>query len=47
MIKGPEKKIWERSFANELVQLAQGIRMVKETNAVIFTPKAQVPEDKK
>ena len=31
LIKGPERKIWERSFANELGQLAQGIREVKGT----------------
>ena len=45
IIKGPDKKIWERSFSNELGQLAQGIRMIKETNTVIFIPKSQVPKD--
>ena len=47
LVKGPDRKIWEISFANELVQLDQGIRMVKGTNTVIFIPKAQVPRDKK
>ena len=42
LIKGPERKIWERSFANELGQLAQGIWKV-----VMFIPKSKVPKDKK
>ena len=40
-------KIWERSFANKLGQLAQGIRDVKGTNTVMFIPKSKVPKDKK
>ena len=47
LIKGPERKIWERSFANELGQLAQGIREVKGTNTVMFILKSKVPKDKK
>ena len=47
MVKGPDRKIWEISFANEMGQLAQGIIMVKGTNTVIFIPKTQVPKDKK
>ena len=47
LIKGPERKMWERSFANKLGQLAQGIREVKGTNTVIFIPKSKVPKDKK
>ena len=47
LIKGPERKIWERSFANELGQLSQGIREVKGTNTVMFIPKSKVPKDKK
>ena len=47
LIKGPERKIWERSFANELGQLAQGIREFKGTNTVMFVPKSKVPKDKK
>ena len=47
LIKGQERKIWERSFSNELGQLAQGIRGVKGTNTVMFIPKFQVPKDKK
>ena len=39
--------MWEISFANELGQLAQGIRTVKGKNTVIFIPKTQVPKDKK
>ena len=36
LIKVPEREIWERSFANGLVQLAQGIIEVKGTNTVMF-----------
>ena len=39
LVKGPDRKFWERSFTNELWQLAQGIRMVKGKNTVIFIPK--------
>ena len=47
LIKGPEMKIWEISFANELGQLDQGIREVKGKNTVMFIPKSQVPKEKK
>ena len=47
LIKGPLRKIWERSFGNELGQLAQGIREVKGTNRVMFIPKYKIPKDKK
>ena len=47
LIKGPERKIWERSFTNELGQLDQGIREVKGTNTVMLIPKYKVPKDKK
>ena len=47
MVKGIDRKNWGRSFVNELGQLSQGIRTVKETNKVIFIPKIQVPKDKK
>ena len=47
LIKGPEREIWEISFANELRKLAQGIKEVKGTNTVIFIPKYQFPKDKK
>ena len=46
MVKGSDRKIWERSFANELGQLSQGIRTVKGTNAVILIPKTQAPKEK-
>ena len=35
--------IWKRSFANELGQLAQGIRQIKGTNTIHFIPKVEVP----
>ena len=47
LIKGPDRKVWELYFANELVQLAQGIRTGKGTNTVIFIPKTRVTKDKK
>ena len=47
LVKGPDRKIWERSFANELEQLSQGIITVKGTNSVIFISKTQVPKDEK
>ena len=47
LVKGPDSKISERSFANELGKLSQGIRMLKGTNAVIFIPKTQVPKYEK
>ena len=42
-----ERENWERYFANELGKLAQGIRIAKGTNTVIFITKTQVPKDKK
>ena len=47
LIKGPDRKNWERSFANKLGQLAQGIRSFKGTNMVMLIPKFKVPKDKK
>ena len=47
LIKGPERIIWERSFANDLGHLAQGNREVKGTNTVMFIPRSKVPKDKK
>ena len=47
LVKVPDRKILEISFANELGKLSQGIRTVKGTNTVIFVPKTLVPKDKK
>ena len=47
LIKGPERKIWEISFANELGQLSQGIREVNGKNTVMFISKSKVPKDNK
>ena len=47
LIKGLERKIWEKSFADELVQLAQGIREVKGTNTIMFVPESKYPKEKK
>ena len=43
LCKGPDHKIWKRSFANELGQLAQGIRNIKGTDTIHFIPKSKVP----
>ena len=47
LIKGPEIKIWKRSFAKKLRKLAQGIIDIKGTNMVMFIPKSKVPKEKK
>ena len=47
LIKGPERKIWDRSFDNEFGKLSQGIREVKGENMVMFIPKSKSPKDKK
>ena len=47
LIRGPERKILEGSFANELGQVAKGIREVKGTNTVMFIPKSKVSKDRK
>ena len=47
MIKRPERKVWEISFAKKSGQLAQGVRGIKGKNTVIFILKAQVTRDKK
>ena len=39
MVKDKDRKNWERSFVNELGQLAQGIITVKGTNTVVFISK--------
>ena len=36
-----------RSFANELGQLAQGIRNIQGTNTIVFIPKSEVPANKR
>ena len=45
LIKGLTKSIWENSFENEIVGLAQrvGTRMPSGTNTIFFIPKGKVP----
>ena len=45
LIKGPNKSIWGNLFANEIVQLAQGVgtRMSSGANTILFIPKGEVP----
>ena len=48
MQKHPKyRKTWERSFANELGRLTQGIRDIKGTSTLFFIPKNDVPPDRK
>ena len=41
------RKVWERSFSNEIGRLFQGIRNLKGTNTCFFISKSQVPSDKR
>ena len=43
LCKVPDHKIWKKSFANELGQIAQGIRNIKGTDTIHFIPKSKVP----
>ena len=45
LIKGATKAIWENSFANYIVRLAQVLktRIPLETNTIFFIPKEKVP----
>ena len=48
LIKGDDKEIWHRSYANDLGRLAQGIgNRVEGTNTVFFIPKSAVPKHKR
>ena len=42
LITGDNKFTWKRYFANELGQLAPGIRTIKGINTVFFIPKHEV-----
>lgn len=47
-IKDKHYKVkWEKSFANELGRIAQGIRNIQRTNTNFFVDKKQVPVHKK
>ena len=48
LLKGSEKDIWTKSFANELGRLAQGVgtRMPSGTDTIFFIDKKQVPHDR-
>jgi hypothetical protein len=46
LVKGPNKAVWEKSFANELGRLAQGVAScnhIKGTGKIVFIPKEKVP----
>ena len=47
-MKGDEKEIWEKSFANELGRLAQGVgNQIDVTNTIFFKNKYAVLRSKK
>ena len=46
LFKVPDRNFWEQSFENELGQLAQGIRTVRNTNTVIFISKTELKPEK-
>ena len=44
LIRGPDKDIWETSFANEFGRIAQGVgTRIKGTNKIFFASKSEVP----
>jgi hypothetical protein len=48
LIKGPTSHIWERSFANELARLADGLPSlgITGTNSIEFIPLTNIPSNK-
>ena len=47
LIKDPKlATTWQKSLANELGRLAQGIRDVKGTDTIFFIPKSEIPRDR-
>ena len=48
LMKKPDlRELWQRSLANELGRLAQGIRDIKGTNTIYFIPKSDIPHDRR
>ena len=48
LIKKPDlRELWQRSLANELGRLAQGIRDIKGTNTIHFILKSDIPHDRR
>jgi hypothetical protein len=49
LIKGPDREIWKKAFANDLGRLAQGVgkRMTHGTNTVFFVHPSTIPRHKK
>ena len=49
MMKGDTALLWEKSFDNEIVHLAQGIksRNIEGTNRIEFISKSEVPRNKR
>ena len=48
LIKGPEKDLWTKAYANDLGRLAQGVgNRIDGTNTIFFIPKSDVPPNKR
>ena len=47
LIKNPKyREVWQRSYANELGRLAQGVRDIKGTDTIRFIHKSDIPYDR-
>ena len=48
LVKGPDKEIWEKAYANDLGRLAQVIQgRIEGTKTVFFIAESEVPKDKR
>ena len=48
LMKKPDlKALWEHSLATELGKLTQGIRDIKGTTTIYFTPKSDIPHNRR
>lgn len=49
LVQGPDKAVWQTSFANEIGRLAQGVgtRMTSGTDTIFFIPRDKVPPSRK
>jgi hypothetical protein len=49
LVKGPDKAVWEKSFANKLGCLAQGVAScdINVTGTIFFIPKEKVPSGRR
>ena len=48
LLKGPDKEVWEKAYANDLGRLAQGVQgRIEGTNTVFFISHSEVPKEKR